>query len=148
MEITPSNLAQVCEGHHIELICTTSGSFMVWNFMLTNEQGLLRMYERIISLADVSQQASHLIVNSTSFNFTRSSAQNSSPLMSSLLITLGNGTDSTLNGTKINCTGVMGSARASTSTVVHVVGTCGDGASDTIAVETTTTTFSERVNGK
>ena len=116
--------------------------------MLKNEQGIFRTYERIISLADASQQASHLNVNSTSFNFMRSSAQNSSPLMSSLLITLGNGTDSTLNGTKINCTGVTGSARTSTSTVIYVVGTCGDGASDTITVQTTTTTFSERVNGK
>ena len=65
------------------------------------------MYDRTISLVDPSQQASHLLVNSTSFNFMRSSTQNSSPLTSSLLITVRNGS-STLNGTKINCTGIMG----------------------------------------
>ena len=91
--------------------------------MLTNEQGSFRMYERIISLSDESQQASHLMVNSTLFNFTRSSAQNRSPLMSSMLISVGNETDNTLNGTEINCTGVIGSTRMSISTVIHDIST-------------------------
>ena len=89
--------------------------------MLTNEQGFLRMHERIISLADVSQQASLLMVNSTSFNFMRASTQNVSPLMSSLLITVGNETNNTLDGTEINCTGVMGTTRITTSTTIRVI---------------------------
>ena len=113
---------------HVELTCTTSASFIIWNFMLLNEWGLLRTYER---LEDVSQQASIVTVNSTTFNFMRSSAQNSSPLMSSLLICVGNETDrhhSNLNGTVISCTGVdlMGSARISTSTTVYIIGSSGE----------------------
>ena len=111
----------MCVGQQIELTCTTNGSFILWNFMLTNDQGIFRMYDRIISLVDPPQQASYLLVNSTSFNFTRSSTQNSSPLTTSLLITVRNGSN-TLNGTQINCTGIMGNIRMSTSTTVHVMG--------------------------
>ena len=82
-------IASVCVGRHIELTCITNGSFIVWNFMLANEQGFFQTYEWIISLSGMmSQQASHLKVNSTSINFTRTSAQNSSPLISSLLNTV------------------------------------------------------------
>ena len=112
----------MCVGQQSELTCTTNGSFILWNFMLTNDQGIFRMYDRIISLVDPSQQASYLLVNSTSFNLTRSSTQNSSPLTSSLLITVGNGTPNTLNGTQINCTGIMGNTRMSKSTIIHIVG--------------------------
>ena len=110
----------MCVGQQSELTCTTNGSFILWNFMLTNDQGIFRMYERTITLVDPSQQASHLMVNSTSFNFTRTSTQNISPLTSSLLITVRNGS-STLNGTKINCTGIMGNIRMSTSTIIHIL---------------------------
>ena len=89
--------------------------------MLANDQGMFRMYERTITLVDPSQQASHLMVNSISFNFTRTSTQNSLPLTSSLVITVRDGT-STLNGTEINCTGIMGNIRMSTTTIIHIIG--------------------------
>lgn len=148
VELTPE-VAQVSIGQHIELTCTTNASFIVWNFTLLNEQGILRMYEWFTALEDASQQASTVTVNATTFNFMRSSAQNSSPLMSSQLISVGNETDrhhSTLNGTVINCTGVdlRGSARMSTSTTIYIIGS----SSKTAGNEHSTTTSFERIYSK
>ena len=81
------------------------------------------MYSRYISLTDVSQQESSMVVNSTSFNVSRVSHRGMSPLVSTLLInpvTIG------LNGTQVNCTEVhsdMSNANiAMASTIINVIG--------------------------
>ena len=56
---------------------------------------------RFISSPGESQQASSLIMNSTSFNVSRVSSQDELPLVSRLLI---NPVSKGLNGTKMTCT--------------------------------------------
>ena len=84
----PSEEAVICQGEQLELICTTytNESFLKWTSLLQNEQGKVQMYSRYISLMDVSQQESSMVVNSTSFNASRVSHQGMSPLVSRLLI--------------------------------------------------------------
>ena len=69
---------------------------------------------------DVSQQESSVVVNSTSFNVSRVSHQEMSPLVSRLLInpvTIG------LNGTQVNCTEVHSDmSNAMASTIINVIG--------------------------
>ena len=117
----------ICQGEQLELTCTTytNVSFLRWTSLLQNEPGKVRMYSRYISLMDVSQQDTSMVVNSTSFNVSRVSHRGMSPLVSRLLInpvTIG------LNGTQVNCTEVYSDTTMSNvniamaSTIINVIG--------------------------
>ena len=92
----------MCEGERLELICTTNISILQWiSSPLQNEQGRVQTFMRFITSPGVSQQASSLIVNSTSFNVSRVSSHNELPLVSRLGI---NPVNMGLNGTRVSCT--------------------------------------------
>lgn len=120
--ISPSEVAPVCSaGQQLVLTCNTTERFLRWSFSLLNEEGNIMIYTRAVTSIDGSQQVSHIIVNSTSFMFSRTSSQGMLPLISKLLINpLSNG----LNGTKVNCTGVSDTVNDETSTsttTIHII---------------------------
>ena len=80
---------------------------------MRNDQGRLQEYPQFIS-QDGSQQThnSVITVNSTTFTFMRTSAQGSSPLVSTLVI---NSVGSTLNGTTVRCEDAETSTTASST---------------------------------
>ena len=80
-----------------------------------NDQGAPQEYRRNINSHDGSQQISVIAVNSTSFTFMRTSAQGSSPLISTLVI---NSVSRDLNGTVVHCLDVGTSMI--TSTTIHL----------------------------
>ena len=103
MLLSPSEeAALICEGEQFELICSTNVSILqLTSSPLQNEQGRMQTFMRFISSPGESQQASSLIMNSTSFNVSRVSSQDELPLVSRLLI---NPVSKGLNGTKMTCT--------------------------------------------
>ena len=111
-----SDLAPVCSGGHLELICTTTGQFLGWRFRAIrgNETVATEFTRTIIPTGSASDAMSQLVVNSTVFCFSRTSAENSLPVMSRLLISpVSNG----LNGTVINCVD-MDTAESSSTTII------------------------------
>ena len=73
-------------------------------------------FMRTVSSFGPSSDIEPLSVNSTSFMFSRTSTQDSLPLMSSLLI---NPVTVDLNGTALNCVEVATSERSTTS--IHII---------------------------
>ena len=115
--ISPSGgVAPACSGDLLELTCTTLGSFAEWSFFLIPEQETTaRKFARVLHIDSVPA-SSELLVNSTTFIFSRISAPGSLPLMSRLLI---NPVADALNGTDVNCTDV--DASNSSSTRIRVI---------------------------
>ena len=112
--------AVICEGGKLELVCTTNATFLQWSWSLQIEQGEIETYSRFMSSTDVSQQVSIIVVNSTIFNASRVSHQRRSPLVSRLLINLGN---ISMNGTiKVNCTEVDATMNEMASTTINIMG--------------------------
>ena len=121
--LSPSEKAVVCEGEQLELICTTSASFHRWLSLLSLKQGEDHTYSRYVSSEGEANLASSFSVNSTSFNFSRVSHENESPLVSRLLI---GPVSNNLNGTKVNCTdAILNNANFTTaSTTIIVIRSC------------------------
>ena len=108
--ISPSGNSLVCDGDQLELICmvTDSGNGLL-------EWAFLQVY-RAIDASTLSDQTSHIMINSTTFTFSRISAQNEFLLVSRLLI---NPLTTDLNRIMINCTDVI--TMETTSTTVYVL---------------------------
>ena len=86
--IFPPGVAPVCDGDLLELTCTTTGSLQEWRFSVihgnaTTATEFLRVIGATGSASDAMYQ---LVVNSITFSFSRTSAEDSSPVMSRLLI--------------------------------------------------------------
>ena len=66
----------------LELMCTVTGSFLEWRFTVVrgNETIATEFSRIILSTESASAVMSHLIINSTMFTFSRTSAENSLPL--------------------------------------------------------------------
>ena len=105
-------MASVCGGDQLELICTTTGSFLEWNFSLipTGETNAMT-YSRILTALSSSADISPLILENSSFTFSRISAQNTLPLISRLLI---NPVSAEPNRIEVNCADIETSETAST----------------------------------
>ena len=76
-----------------------------------------RNIERNINLDDAGAQTSVVTVNSTSFNFIRTSTQGTSPLVSTLTII---NVTNNLNRIRIHCEEVDGSMSANLATITIV----------------------------
>ena len=114
--MSPMSVAPVCDvGDPLQLICTASVEFIRWSIMVVNDQGIIEEITVNINSGDTSQQMSQRLVNSTTFIFMRSSAQNR-PLVSTLSI---DSVSTGLNGTVVHCVEVGGSM-ASASTTIQI----------------------------
>ena len=113
--VSPPQMASVCRGHQLEILCTTPGNFLEWSFLLIPDGGTVaRRYFRSLH-SDLVPATSDLEVNSITFTFSRISAEGSLPVTSRLLI---NPVNDELNGTLVNCTDVITSETKSTSVLI------------------------------
>ena len=114
--ISPTEKAPVCSGEQLEFICTTTGD-LEWGFNVfrENETTLTRI-SRVVPSAAPSPGGTTSLINSTVFNFSKTSAEGASPVMSRLLISpVSRG----LNGTVINCEDLSTADVSSTTVIVR-----------------------------
>ena len=116
--ISPPGVAPVCDGDQLELTCTTTGSLLEWRFnVIRGNATTATEFSRIIlATGSASDVMSQLVVDTTTFIFSRISAEDSLPVMSRLLIGC---VSRGLNGTMINCEDVGTSEVSSTTVVVR-----------------------------
>ena len=114
--LTPPEVAPVCSGGRLELMCTTGGSALDWRFrvFLENETTISDLTRLFFSSDSARAAMSLLMVNSTLFNFSRTSARDSLPVESTLVI--GPVSDN-LNGTVVSCVDLESSNSSSTTVV-------------------------------
>ena len=114
--LSPPGVAPACSGGQLELMCTTTGRLLRWRFSVIRGFNDLFTATRTIQAAVRAEDAmSQLVVNFTMFNFSRTSAQDSLPLMSKLVIGPVNGS---LNGTVMNCIDLDTSNSSSTTIII------------------------------
>ena len=121
--LLPESVAQVCQvGDQLELICIINGTFMRWSVTARNSLGRLMEYgPTFVNAEDESQQVKDIRVNSLTFTSRRNSTQNSSPLVSTLLVMINSSSvNRDLNGTVVSCTDFETSTTA-TTTIIHYV---------------------------
>jgi hypothetical protein len=113
--ISPMMVAPVCDvGDPVNLTCMASVEFIRWSIMVVNDQGITEEITANSNSRDSSQQMSQRVVNSTTFTFIRSSAQNR-PLVSTLSI---DSVSAGLNGTEVCCVEVGGSMASALSAII------------------------------
>ena len=114
--ISLPGVAPVCDGDQLELTCTTTGSLLEWRFSVIrgNATTATEFSRIIIATGSASDSMSLIVVNTTTFRFSRTSAEDSLPVMSRLLI---GRVSRGLNGIVINCEDV-GTSEVSSTTVV------------------------------
>ena len=95
-------MALVCHADDtLNITCTAASvQFIGWSIMVTNERGMLDEVIGFSNSRDRSQQVMQMMVNSTLFTFMRMSAQNDTPLISTLSI---DKVSIDLNGTVVHC---------------------------------------------
>ena len=116
MTISPPGIARVCSGGQLELVCTTTGGFLQWRFSVTRGVYDTIFVTRTIQAAVPAGDAMfQFVVNSTVFNFSRTSAEGSLPLMSRVVI---GPVSHSLNGTVMNCINLIASSSTATTIVI------------------------------
>ena len=113
VEIFPSLVAPVCQvGDRLELTCSVTGAFLIWEFAVSQENGSPVTFRPDVTSDGPSGVASPVMVNSTTFSFSRLSAQDGSPLISRMtIIPVSEG----LNGVQVSCMDVEVSESATTT---------------------------------
>ena len=96
--MSPSGIVSVCSGDSLELNCSTSGNILEWSFQLAPTTS---KYTR--ALSTTNQPPEPISIDATRFTYSRLSAANSLPLVSTLSI---DPVNMGLNGTVLNCTNV------------------------------------------
>ena len=117
--LSPMMVAPVCHvGDPLQLTCTATVEYISWSVFRTSEQGTLEreINDELINSRDENQMA-HTVVNSATFTFSRSSAQNALPLISTLSI---DSVSIGLNGTVVQCSNV-GNITISTLTTIQII---------------------------
>ena len=115
--ISPYGIVSVCSGGHLELMCSTTGTFLRWYTRPNIENEVTRTYTRTLSSISVVNNVAPLMINSTTFSFSRTSIQGSLPLVSRLVISP---ISKILNGTEVKCEDVIMGINSSTTTI-HVI---------------------------
>ena len=116
MTLSPPGVAPVCNGGQLELTCTTAGRFLRWRFTVIRGNETITIIRTIQAAVPAGDAISHLTLNSTMFNFSRTSSEGSLPLTSKLVI---GPVSSNLNGTVMNCIDLVSSNLSSTTIVVR-----------------------------
>ena len=115
--LSPRTMAPVCRvGDPLQINCTASVQFIKWSILQPNEQGtsLVKPVNPVqINSRDENQMAQRT-VNSSTFTFTRPSAQGALPLISTLSI---DSVGIDLNGTVVRCADVANSTTLASTTV-------------------------------
>ena len=100
LTLSPVMVAPVCLGDPLQLTCTASVEFIKWRILQPNDRDtLLEVASAQINSRDANQ-ISQRVVNSATFTFMRSSAEDTTPLISTLSI---DSVNIGLNETVVNC---------------------------------------------
>ena len=120
LTISPMMVAPVCRvGDPLQLTCTASVEFLRWRMVVINEQGMGEEITVSRNARDLSPPPKERIINSTTFTFTRTSAQGDSPLISTLSI---ESVSIGLNGTVVRCVDASAnSTMTSASTTIQII---------------------------
>ena len=114
ISISPSPRAAVCNvGNELEISCDTTGNFTTWNVKLITGNRITR------TLSTATRNSEVVMINSTTFTFSRTSELGSTGLMSKLVIS---SVRQCLNETNITCMEVGASAAKKAVTTVYIVG--------------------------
>ena len=119
LTLSPMMVAPVCDvGDPLQLTCTPTASitFLEWSLRVVNDHGMVEEINAFSNSRDATQQLTQITINSTTFNFVRSSAQNKS-LVSTLFI---NSTSIYLNGTVVHCSDAV-NPMTSASTTIQII---------------------------
>ena len=114
--LSPMMVAPVCcVGDPLQLTCTATVEFISWSVFQINEQGTLEMEinDELVNSIDEHQMA-HTVVNSSTFTFSRISAQGAAPLISTLSI---DSVNIGLNGTVVQCSDVVNTTVSALTTI-------------------------------
>jgi hypothetical protein len=114
--LSPMSVAPVCRvGYPLQLTCTASAQFIKWSILQVNDQGTLvePTTSVQINLRDDNQMA-QIVVNSSTFTFTRTSTQRVLPLISTLSI---DSVSIGLNGIVVNCSDVANPTTLASTTI-------------------------------
>ena len=85
LTLSPVMVAPVCLGDLLQLTCTASVQFIRWSILQPNEQGILvEVTSAQINSRDANQMTPR-VVNSATFTFIRSSAEDTTPLISTFI---------------------------------------------------------------
>ena len=119
--LSPMTVARVCRvGDQLQITCTASVEFIRWSILQANEQGTLVQATNYVQInsRDSSGQMSQIVLNSATFTFTRTSAQEESPLISTLFI---DSVSIGLNGTVVRCSDVANSMTSASLTTIQII---------------------------
>ena len=114
MTIEPQGAVPLCMGDKREFVCTVEGIFAEWT---VSQDGPNIPYNFMRIVQNTVQMSSTMIVNYTTFNFSRISVLNSLPLVTSLIIS---NVTSDLNGTMVTCRDRITQDSSSALLQVHI----------------------------
>ena len=118
--LSPMMVAPVCRvGDPLQITCTASVEFIRWSIVVVNEQGMEEVITVSRNSRDPNPEPIERIINSTTFTFSRASAEDALPLMSVLSI---NSVSIGLNGTVVNCMDAH-NQMTSNSTTIKIIDT-------------------------
>ena len=115
-------VAPVCRiGDPLRITCTASVEFIRWNILELNEHGIL---EEITNSVQINSrdpyQMSQRVVKFATFTFMRNSAEDTTPLISTLSI---DSVNISLNGTIVRCSDIVANPMISVSTAIYITDT-------------------------
>lgn len=118
--ISPPGIALVCSGDQLELICNIPGMLLEWNLSRIDETGRARQFIQRGITADgpAGIQTFPIEYNSTTFIFSRTSAQGSPILTSRMLISA---VSDNLDGTVVTCVDLTSLNMESSSTTIMIM---------------------------
>ena len=119
LTLSPMTEASVCRvGNPLQLTCTASVQFIRWNVLQVNEQGILTDVTSSLQVnSRDANQMTQRTVNSSTFTSMRKSAEEASPLISTLSI---DSVSIDLNGTVVNCSDVS-NGMTSASVTINII---------------------------
>ena len=115
--LSPSGIAEVCIGESLEFTCSVTGILLEWSFPRVGEPQASRLHTQAITAEGPAEsQTSQLIDNSTTYQFTRTSAEGS-PVSSRLLIST---VSNDHNDRVITCSDVTSPTTETASTTIVI----------------------------
>ena len=121
MTVSPPSVASVCSGHQLQLTCNATAAFLEWTFSWIDlETGAARQFIRQGITADgqADVQTFPVEYNSTTFTFSRTSAQGSPVLTSKVVI---DSVKDSLNGTVVTCMDITSPNMESATTTIVII---------------------------
>ena len=116
--LSPMTVAPVCRvGDQLQVTCTASVEFIRWSLVVVNEHGMDEEITVSRNSRDPNPEPKERIINSTMFTFSRTSAEDALPLISTLSI---NSVSIGLNETVVGCMDAN-NPMTSASTTIYII---------------------------